>query len=88
MAHATPLRQVIDVNKEAGKKVVQKYVYAIQEPEEIATEMLWLGSYCASFINGEIFVIDSGLGVTSADYDYWLKRQTKVELLEAQKVDI
>ena len=36
--------------------------------------MLWLGSYSASFINGEIIVMDSGVGITSADYQYWVKR--------------
>ena len=46
--------------------------------------MLWLGSYSSNFINGEVVVMDSGVGNTSADYDYWVKRQIRVDLLEAQ----
>ena len=47
--------------------------------------MLWLGSYNASFINGEIVVMDGGAGVTSADYDHWVRRQIKVDLVEYQQ---
>lgn len=52
----------------------KEYIKTLQEPEDIAAEMLWLGSYSASFINGEIIIVDGGVGVTSADYDYWVKR--------------
>ena len=81
------MRQVVELNKDPKNphKTAKKYVQQIQEPEEVASEMLWLGSNSASFTNGEILVMDSGVGLSSADYDYWLKRQTKVELLEAQK---
>lgn len=33
--------------------------------------MLWLGTTNASFINGEVLVIDGGLSVTNACYDQW-----------------
>ena len=46
--------------------------------------MLWLGSYSASFINGEVIVMDGGVAVTSADYDYWVRRQIKFDLMEFQ----
>ena len=49
----------------------------------MAAEMLWLGSYSANFINGEIVVMDSGVGNSSSDYDYYVKRQNKNEIIEA-----
>jgi NAD(P)-dependent dehydrogenase (short-subunit alcohol dehydrogenase family) len=52
----------------------REYAKTLQEPEEVAAEMLWLGSYSASFINGQVIVMDGGVGVTSADYDYWVRR--------------
>jgi len=45
--------------------------------------MLWLGSYSANFINGEIVVMDGGVGNSSSDYDYYVKRQNKYEIIEA-----
>jgi len=45
-----------------------QYVYQIQEPLDVASQMLWLGSQNASFMNGEVLVIDGGLTTTTADY--------------------
>lgn len=47
---------------------------SIIEPEEVASEMLWVGSYSACFVNGEVIVLDGGMGITSADYTNWEKR--------------
>jgi NAD(P)-dependent dehydrogenase (short-subunit alcohol dehydrogenase family) len=53
-ADQIPLVQLLKVN---GKR---EYIKALQEPEEVAAEMLWLGSYSASFINGQVIIMDSG----------------------------
>jgi hypothetical protein len=30
--------------------------------------MLWIGSYEASFMNGEVMLIDGGIDITSSNY--------------------
>jgi hypothetical protein len=30
--------------------------------------MLWIGSYDASFMNGEVVVLDGGFGLTGSNY--------------------
>lgn len=55
-ADSTPLVQTFTHDDK------KEYVRQIQEPEEVAAEMLWLGSYSANFINGQVTVMDSGIG--------------------------
>ena len=47
--------------------------------------MLWLGSYSANFVNGEIIVMDGGVENSSSDYDLYVKRHTRYEIIEANK---
>jgi hypothetical protein len=35
---------------------------------DVATQMLWMGSYEASFMNGEVLLIDGGVDITSSNY--------------------
>lgn len=51
-----------------------QYIYQIQEPLDVATQMLWMGSQHASFMNGEVLVIDGGLTVTSGDYGQYVQQ--------------
>jgi hypothetical protein len=39
---------------------------------EVAMQMLWLGSKDASFVNGEVVVLDGGMGVTSSNYQQYV----------------
>lgn len=34
--------------------------------------MLWLGSADASFMNGEVVVIDGGMGMTGSDFSQYV----------------
>ena len=45
-----------------------QYIYQITEPLDCAMQMLWLGSQNASFVNGEVVVLDGGVNVSSANY--------------------
>jgi len=45
-----------------------QYIYQIQEPLDCAMQMLWLGSMDASFINGEIVILDGGVHISSSNY--------------------
>lgn len=40
----------------------------LNEPQEIADTMLWLGSEDASFVNGECMEIDGGQSLTDDTY--------------------
>jgi hypothetical protein len=39
---------------------------------DVANQMLWMGSYEASFMNGEVLLIDGGLDVTSSNYHQYI----------------
>ena len=41
--------------------------------------MLWMGSTCTSFFNGEIMVIDGGLQFTSANYNQYIDIEEAVD---------
>ena len=41
------------------------YVYQINEPVDVAQQMCFLGSSSASFMNGEILIIDGGHSITT-----------------------
>ena len=58
----TPLVQV-DIQK-GQPKLVSK----LNDPKDVAEQMLYIGSEYSSFINGSILVIDSGMNVTSNGY--------------------
>ena len=45
-----------------------QFTYQIQEPLDVAQSMLWQGSYDASFMNGEVVVIDGGVSNTTSNY--------------------
>lgn len=45
------------------------YIYQITEPEDVAAQLLWLGSNHTSFISGEVLIIDGGLHITSNGYE-------------------
>jgi NAD(P)-dependent dehydrogenase (short-subunit alcohol dehydrogenase family) len=49
-----------------------QFTYQIQEPLDVAQSMLWQGSYDASFMNGEIVVIDGGVGNTTSNYSQYV----------------
>jgi len=44
-------------------------VYQIQEPEDVAAQLLWLASKQASFTSGEVLLIDGGMHITSNGYE-------------------
>jgi len=43
------------------------------EPRDVTTQMLWIGSGHASFINGEVLVLDGGVGLTTSTYHDYVK---------------
>jgi len=45
-----------------------QYIYQITEPLDVAMQMLWLASYDASFVNGDVVILDGGVHITSANY--------------------
>ena len=49
-----------------------QYIYQIQEPVEVAMQMLWLGSMDASFVNGEVVVLDGGMHIASSNYSQYV----------------
>lgn len=47
-------------------------VNQIQEPIDVAQQMLWLASSNASFMNGEVVVLDGGISLTSSDFTQYV----------------
>lgn len=78
-AKATPLLQFAKpVNKPYGH-----YIYQINEPHEVATQMLWLGSNQASFMNGQVMVIDGGMLLTTNNYLKYLDEEERKDEAQA-----
>ena len=50
-----------------------QYIYQITEPLDVIMQMLWLGSQDASFINGEVVILDGGMHVSSANYAQYVQ---------------
>lgn len=65
-AKNTPLLGFVkSTNNEIGQG---RYIQQICDPIDAATQMLFLASYQASFMNGEVLVIDGGMSLTSSGY--------------------
>lgn len=50
-----------------------QYIYQIQEPIDVAQQLLWLASRQASFMNGEVVILDGGVTITSSNYQEYVK---------------
>ena len=48
-------------------------VNQLQEPLDVATWMLWMSTREASFMNGEVMILDGGMSQTDASYMSFLK---------------
>lgn len=87
-AKATPLLQFAKpTNKPRGH-----YIYQINEPHEVTMQMLWLGSKQASFMNGQVMVMDGGMLLTTSSYPKYLEseeqndQQAQEEIIADQQV--
>lgn len=63
----TPLK-IIDVDPRDNQT---KFMPDLVRVEEVASQLLFLGSKSASFINGQIMVIDGGLSLTMNNYQFY-----------------
>ena len=79
----TPLLGYVPPKKnEDGEGI---YIYQITEPEDVAAQLLWLGSNHATFITGEVVIIDGGLHVTSNGYEQYVQQAEYADQLLANK---
>jgi len=51
------------------------FIYQINERHEVAMQMLWLGSHQASFMNGQVMIMDGGLQLTTSNYPMYLEAE-------------
>jgi len=60
-------------------------VYQIQEPLDVVSQMLFLGSADASFMNGEVVIVDGGHSVTSAGFERYVLQAEEADRIQASK---
>lgn len=60
------------------------YIYQINEPYEVATQMVWLGSNQASFMNGQVLIQDGGLSITTSNYVKFLDAEEANDQYQAE----
>ena len=60
-ANFTPLK----VQSTAGPGTV---VHQLQEPLDVAQQLLWISTREASFMNGEVMILDGGMSNTDAGF--------------------
>jgi NAD(P)-dependent dehydrogenase (short-subunit alcohol dehydrogenase family) len=63
------------VRKTTAAENPDMYVLQVIEPREVASQMLWLGSPRASFMTGEVVVLDNGLQLTDSGYGEYLRQE-------------
>ena len=64
-AHNTPL-------KSQSVQGPVRTSHILTEPLDVATQLLWLSTREASFMNGEVMVLDGGIGLTGADFTQYI----------------
>jgi hypothetical protein len=60
-----------------------QYIYQIQEPLDCVMQMLWLGSQDASFVNGEVVILDGGVHITSSNYAQYVQQAEEADRILA-----
>jgi len=48
-------------------------------------QMLWLGSMDASFINGEIVILDGGMHISSSNYAQYVQQAEEADRIMANQ---
>lgn len=78
----TPL---LGLRNDTGRPEDAQYVYQVQEPVDVAMQMLWLATDEASFMNGEVMVIDGGLTNTTNGFEQYVAQAEQADRLLANQ---